>query len=76
MPQERLSRMDAWRGFTSDAAFAGFAEGRFGRLVKGERADFIVIDRDISRARPEAIRETQVLETWVGGKQVYRREDR
>ena len=72
-PQDRLSRMDAWRGFTSDAAYAGFAEGRFGRLVKGERADFLVIDRDISRADAEAIRETQVLETWVGGTQVYRR---
>ena len=73
MPQERLSRMDAWRGFTSDAAYAGFAEGRFGRLVKGERADFVVVDRDISRASPEAIRQTQVLETWVGGVRAYRR---
>ncbi|MBD59490.1 MAG: metal-dependent hydrolase [Citromicrobium sp.] len=75
MAEERLSRMDAWRGFTSDAAFAGFAEGRFGRLVEGERADFLVIDRDIARASPEAIRETRVLETWVGGKRVYRRGD-
>ncbi|GAB5348075.1 amidohydrolase [Alteriqipengyuania sp. 357] len=73
LPEERLSRMEAWRGFTSDAAFAGFAEGRFGRLIKGERADFLVIDRDITRASPQSIRETQVLETWVGGTQVYRR---
>ena len=73
LPRERLSRKDAWRGFTSDAAFAGFAEGRFGRLVKGERADFVVVDRDISRASPEDLRETQVIETWVGGKRVYRR---
>ena len=74
-PQERLSRKDAWRGFTSDAAYAGFAEGRFGRLVKGEKADFVVIDRDIARISPEEIRDTQVLETWVGGKRVYRRGD-
>tara|TARA_R100000049_G_C1930550_1_gene74547 strand:- start:844 stop:1254 length:411 start_codon:yes stop_codon:yes gene_type:complete len=73
MPHERLSRMDAWRGFTSDAAYAGFAEGRFGRLVKGERADFVVVDRDISRASPESIRQTQVLETWVGGVRAFRR---
>ncbi len=70
---ERLSRMAAWRGFTSDAAYAGYAEGRFGRLVKGEKADFVVVDRDIARARPEDIRNTQVLETWVGGKRMYRR---
>ncbi|MEL7718568.1 amidohydrolase [Citromicrobium bathyomarinum] len=73
MPDERLSRMEAWRGFTSDAAFAGFAEGRFGRLVKGERADFVVVDRDISRASPDSIRQTQVIETWVGGVRAYRR---
>lgn len=72
---ERLSRMEAWEGFTSDAAFAGFAEGRFGRLVKGEKADFVVVDRDIYRASPEALRETQVLETWVGGERMYRRGD-
>ena len=72
-PDERLSRMAAWRGFTSDAAYAGFAEGLFGRLVKGEKADFVVIDRDIARATPEQIRETQVIETWVGGKRMYRR---
>ena len=53
----------------------GFAEGRFGRLVEGERADFVVIDRDIARASPQAIRETRVLETWIAGKQVYRRGD-
>ena len=74
-PQERLSRKDAWRGFTSDAAYAGFAEGRFGQLVKGEKADFVVIDRDIARISPEEIRDTQVLETWVGGKRMYRRGD-
>tara|TARA_B100001179_G_scaffold218829_1_gene191903 strand:+ start:776 stop:2437 length:1662 start_codon:yes stop_codon:yes gene_type:complete len=72
---ERLSRMAAWEGFTTDAAFAGFAEGRFGRLVKGEKADFVVVDRDISRASPDALRDTQVLETWVGGKRMYRRGD-
>lgn len=73
LPEERLSRMAAWRGFTVDAAYAGYAEGRFGRLVEGERADFVVIDRDIARISPDAIRETQVVETWVGGKRVYRR---
>jgi len=74
-PDERLSRMAAWRGFTSDAAYAGFAEGRFGRLVKGEKADFVVVDRDISRASPEQIRDTEVIETWIGGKRMYRRKN-
>lgn len=69
--QETVSREQALAGFTSDAAFAGFAEGRFGRLVKGERADFVLIDRDPLLASPEEIRQTRVLETWVGGRKVY-----
>lgn len=71
-PQERLTREAALRAFTADAAYAGFAEGRFGRLVPGERADFLFIDRDPLLASPADLRKTQVLETWVGGRQVYR----
>ncbi len=69
-PQETVSREQALAGFTSDAAFAGFAEGRFGRLVPGERADFLLVDRDPLLASPEAIRETKIIEVWVGGVRV------
>ena len=68
---ERVTREQALAGFTSDAAYAGFAEGRFGRLLPGERADFIMVDTDPLTATPEALRATQVLETWVGGQKVY-----
>ncbi|NCP12747.1 MAG: amidohydrolase [Sphingomonadales bacterium] len=69
-PEEAVSRETALAGFTSDAAFAGFAEGRFGRLIPGERADFLLIDRDPLFASPEALRETQILQVWVGGVKV------
>ena len=69
--EERVSREQALAGFTADAAYAGFAEGRFGRLIPGERADFIMVDTDPLLASPEAIRATRVLETWVGGRKVY-----
>ncbi len=72
-PQEAVSREQAWRAFTIDAAYAGFAEKRFGALAKGMRADFIVVDRDPTEATPEALRQTQVLETWVGGRQAWKR---
>lgn len=70
-PQERVSREDALAGYTSWAAYAGFAEGRFGRLLPGERADFVLVDRDPLLATPAELRETKVLETWVGGRKVY-----
>jgi predicted amidohydrolase YtcJ len=69
-PQETVSREAALAGFTSDAAFAGFAEGRFGRLVPGERADFLLIDRDPLLSPPDEIRQTKVIEVWIGGVKV------
>ncbi len=71
--QETVSREQALRAFTADAAFAGFADGRFGRLIPGERADFLLVDRDPMLASPEDIRATQISEVWVGGEQVVAR---
>ncbi|MBU0669476.1 MAG: amidohydrolase family protein, partial [Alphaproteobacteria bacterium] len=73
-PEQAVSREAALAAFTKDAAFAGFADGRFGQLVVGERADFVLVDRDPLLATPEQLRETRVLQTWIGGRQVYRAE--
>lgn len=75
MPEQAVSREMALAGFTSNAAYAGFAEGRFGRLVPGERADFLFIDRDPMIASPAELRATRVLETWIGGERVWRQGD-
>ena len=72
-PQERVSRELALAAYTASGAYAGFAEGRFGRLVKGERADFLLVDRDPLLASPAEIRATQVLQVWVDGKLVYQK---
>ncbi len=70
-PQERTTREAALAAYTVDAAYAGFADGRFGRLTKGERADFIFVDRDPLLVSATDLRETKVLQTWVGGQLVY-----
>lgn len=75
-PQERLSREQALTAFTYGGAYAGFAEGRFGRLIAGERADFLLVDRDLMMATPAEIRAIEVLQTWVGGKRVYDSKDK
>lgn len=74
-PQESVSREAALAAFTSGGAYAGFAEGRFGRLVKGERADFILVDRDPTYAAPQEIRGTTIFETWVNGQRVFALEE-
>ena len=72
-PEQGMSMVEALRSFTLDAAYAAHAEKLQGTLEPGKWADFILIDRDIFSIEPSQIRTTQVLETWVGGKQVYSR---
>ena len=66
-PQERVDRPTALAAYTTNAAWAGFAETRFGRIAPGQRADFILIDTDPMTATPDALRHTKVFQTWVGG---------
>lgn len=72
-PEERVTLSQAWWAFTQGAAFAGFAEEKFGTLAPGQRADFIIIDRDPTEAGAADLRQTKVLETWVGGEKMWER---
>ena len=73
LPRERVSFEQALAGFTHGAAYASFAEGKIGSLEPGKWADFIIVDRDVSKADPQALGQTQVLETWIAGKKVWER---
>jgi predicted amidohydrolase YtcJ len=70
-PEERVSFEQALGGFTRGAAYAGFAEGKIGSLEPGKWADFILVDRDVSKVDAQALGRTQVLETWVAGKKAW-----
>lgn len=70
-PQERVSREVALAGFTTEAAYAGFADDRIGRLQPGYRADFLIVDTDPLESTPAELRATRVLETWIGGQRAY-----
>jgi len=72
-PEERVSFEQALAGFTRGAAYASFAEDNIGSLEPGKWADFILVDRDISKVDAQALARTQVLETWVAGKKVWER---
>ena len=73
IPAERVSLEQALHAFTRGAAYAGFAEEKFGALEPGKWADFILVDRDPTAVDPQALGRTQVLETWVAGKKVWSR---
>ncbi|APE27049.1 amidohydrolase [Aurantiacibacter gangjinensis] len=70
-PQEVITREQALAAYTAGAAYAGFAEGRFGRLAEGERADFVMLSADPLVSDAQAIRNIQVLQTWIAGRRVY-----
>ena len=70
-PQERVTRDEAFAAYTVNGAYAGFAEGRFGRLVVGERADFILVDRDPLLSTPADLAQTKVSRVYVNGVLVW-----
>jgi predicted amidohydrolase YtcJ len=70
-PEQKLTIDHAIYAYTIGAAYAEFAEDKKGRLAPGMLADFIVLDRDITKVTPPEILKTRVLRTVVGGKTVY-----
>ena len=70
-PGQKLTIDEAIAAYTTGAAYAEFAEKEKGQLQPGMLADFVVLDRDITKIAPEEILKTRVLRTVVGGKTVY-----
>ncbi|MBQ3388827.1 MAG: amidohydrolase [Thermoguttaceae bacterium] len=73
-PEQITSREEAVRFYTNWNAWLLNRENAFGSLEAGKYADFILIDRDILTCPVETIAETVVLETWLDGKPVWKKE--
>ena len=70
-PGQAMTREEAFRAFTIDAAYAAHQEDRLGSLEEGKWADFIIIDRDLFEIPASDIWKIRVLETWRAGEKVY-----
>ena len=70
-PNESLSRQEALRAFTLDAAYAGHQEQVLGSIESGKWADFILIDTDYFEAPASELWKIKVFQTWVAGDKVY-----
>ncbi|MCH8545432.1 MAG: amidohydrolase [Cryomorphaceae bacterium] len=66
-----LSRMHTLQGMTIWAAYAQFADDRFGSLEPGKQADFVVLDIDLMDASEEDLRRVEVQQTYIKGRNVY-----
>jgi len=70
--EQRMTREEALRSYTIDAAYAAFEEGAKGSLEVGKYADLTVLSRDIMTVPEEEIPGTRVVYTVVGGRLAYR----
>lgn len=68
---EKLTRAQALKGMTLDAAYASFAENHIGSLEKGKKADFVILNQDIMTVEAKEILEAKVVATVIDGVVVY-----
>jgi hypothetical protein len=71
-PDQRMSRTEALKAYTYNAAYSAFEEDLKGTLAPGKLADVTVLSKNILTVPEEEIPTTQVVMTIVGGEVVYR----
>ncbi|HVB38880.1 MAG TPA: amidohydrolase [Vicinamibacterales bacterium] len=72
-PQEDMTREEALRSYTINAAYAIFQEDRLGSITPGKLADLVVLSKDIMTVPADQISSARVDDTLVGGQIVYQR---
>ncbi|HBO90801.1 MAG TPA: amidohydrolase [Acidobacteria bacterium] len=72
-PEQRLSRLEALKTYTINAAFAAFEEDIKGSLTVGKLADITVLSKDVMTIPEDEISSTEVAHTIVGGRVMYSR---
>jgi predicted amidohydrolase YtcJ len=70
-PDQRMSRMEALKSYTINAAYAAFDETIKGSLRPGKLADVTVFSKDLMTVPDDQIPSAQVLYTIVGGQVQY-----
>lgn len=70
-PEEKMTREQALRSYTLDAAYGAFEEKIKGSIEKGKLADFAILSKNIMTVPEKEILNTEVVTTIVGGKVVY-----
>jgi len=70
-PEQRMTRAEALRSYTRNAAYAAFEEDIKGSLEVGKLADVTVLSRDVMTCPEAEILEAQVVLTIVGGEVAY-----
>jgi len=70
-PDQKMTRYEAIKIYTVDAAYACFREDEIGSLTKGKLADFVVLSENLLTCPPKAMLDMKVLYTFVNGRMQY-----
>ena len=66
-PEQRMTRLEAVRSFTSWNAWAAGQDAELGSLEMGKRADLVVLSDDVLRCEETRIKDVTPVMTMVGG---------
>jgi predicted amidohydrolase YtcJ len=72
-PKERMTREQALRSYTLDAAYGAFEENLKGSIDPGKLANFTVLSKDIMTVPEDQILEADVVMTIVNGTVHYKK---
>ena len=74
-PAQKMTREQALKSYTLDAAYGAFEEDIKGSITAGKLADFTVYNQDLMTVPEEDFLETKVVMTIFGGQVVYQKEE-
>ena len=72
-PEQALTLTEAVQAYTLNPAFASREENRKGSITEGKLADLVILSRDIFNGSPDALLQTRVDLTILGGHVVFGR---
>ena len=67
-PNQRISAEEGIQAYTVGGAYTSHEENKKGKIVEGQFADLIILDKDPTTIDPVSIEQIKVLTTIVGGK--------
>ena len=74
-PEQKMTREQALKSYTLDAAYGAFEEDIKGSIEVGKLADFAIYNQDLMIVDEDAILNTEVVMTIFDGKIVFEKED-
>lgn len=74
-PEQKMTREQALKSYTLDAAYGAFEENIKGSITVGKLADFTIYNQDLMQVAEDKLLETEIAMTVFDGKVVYRKDE-